>query len=131
MQQKIKPFSIIFLALFLCTSFLSLSESLHHSLDSPNTPLHFHSSTDKTEHHSNAASNHSSEEDQTMVSLDQNIIKNTSHSLSLALVVFETQHTNQQRIQPKEYVGKLSGNDPPISRLDFASFYPNAPPSLA
>jgi hypothetical protein len=130
MSKKIKLLSLLVLVLFCGTSFLNFSKSFHHSLDSVSDLSHFHSSPQNSEHHEDAKS-HSDEENETMVSLEPSTIRNTSYSLDFNVVVFSVSRTNQLYFEAKDYAGKLSGVDPPINRLDFRSFYPNAPPSLA
>lgn len=131
MHHRLKLLSFFILVLFCSNSFLSLSKSMHHSLNSFSTELHFHTSDQEIDHHSSSDNSHSDEENETMFRLDHDCIKNTSHPLNLTLIVFFMPHTKQLYNQSNDYVGKLSGVDPPINRLDFRSFYPNAPPSLA
>jgi len=130
-KQKAKWTSIFIVLLFCSASFLGLSKALHHSLDSFSSSLHFHTSASEVDHHQGNNNSHSNEENESIVRLDQSIIKNTSYSLDLTLIVFFTPHTRQSYFESKDYAGKLSCVDPPINRLDFRSFYPNAPPSLA
>jgi|MDTB01.2.fsa_nt_gb hypothetical protein len=130
MCRRLKFLSFFVLVLFCSGSFLNLSKSLYHSLDSFSTELHFHTS-EEVDHHGSSENSHSDEENETMVRLDPDCIKNTSHSLNLTLIILATPHTKQLYNQSKDYIGKLSGVDPPINRLDFRSLYPNAPPSFA
>jgi len=83
-------FSLFILILFCSTSFLSLSKSLHHSLDSLATALHFHSFAQEVDHHRDSDNSHSDEDNETTVSHSQYIIKNNSHSLNMTLVHFST-----------------------------------------
>jgi hypothetical protein len=130
-KQKAKWTSVFILLLFFSTSFLGLSKALNHSLDSVSSLLHFHISTSDIDHHQDSNDSHSNEENETMIRLDQSITKKTSYPLDLTLVIFSAPHTSQLHFDSKDYAGKLSGADPPINRMDFRSFYPNAPPSLA
>jgi hypothetical protein len=131
MRHRLKLLPFFVLVLFCSSSFLSVSKSLHHSLNSFGTALHFHTSEQEMDHHSSSDTSHSDEENETMLRLDQHCIKNTSHPLNVTLIVLSMPHPQPLHTQFNDYVGKLSGLDPPINRVYFRSYYPNAPPFLA
>ncbi|MBT5954877.1 hypothetical protein HOG98_09195 [bacterium] len=130
MKLNFKILSIFLISIIFCTSILSFSESVHHSLTVFDSNLHFHVSGHDASHHNEPDSDHSGEEQETMISLDQSIIKIDAYSLDINL--FETFLPNNLSFyfNSKEYLGKISGVDPPITRFIFYSNYPNPPPLL-